>query len=127
MKKSILLIVALVGAVQILSAVPARPGKFTKTLPDGRKVTLELHGDEFRHWLTDASGQVVKEDGRGFIVPSSMAEVEVLLGGGTEVNRSRLERVEQSRRMMRRARAASAPVSYSFQGLWLGRHWSRNT
>ena len=102
MKKSILLIVALVGAVQILSAVPARPGKFTKTLPDGRKVTLELHGDEFRHWLTDASGQVVKEDGRGFIVPSSMAEVEVLLGGGTEVNRSRLERVEQSRRMMRR-------------------------
>ena len=60
MKKYILTVLALMGAVQILSAVPAMPGKYTRTLPDGRKVTLELHGDEIRHWMTDASGQVVK-------------------------------------------------------------------
>ena len=110
MKKIILFVWALMGAVQILSAVPALPGPFTRTLPDGRKITLQLHGDEFRHWMTDASGQVVKEDGRGFIVPSSMAETETLLGGGAEVNRTRTGRLESTRRMMRRAAPARASV-----------------
>ena len=114
MKKYILTVLALVGAVQILSAVPAKPGKFTRTLPDGRKVTLELHGDEFRHWMTDASGQVVKQDARGFIVPSSMAEVKVYLGGGETVNQERMERIEQSRRMMSRAAATRSGGALHF-------------
>ena len=99
----ILTMLALVCASQILSAVPARPGKFTRTLPDGRKVTLQLHGDEFRHWMTDESGRVVKEDKRGNLVPSSMAEVKVQMGGFSAVNRDRVARLEKTRRMMRKA------------------------
>ena len=110
MKRFILMIGVLAGAVQLLSAGPAQPGRFTKTLPDGRKVTLELHGDEFRHWMTDVSGQVVKEDTRGYIVPSSMAEVAVLMGGGEAVNQERLGRLEQSRRMMRRSAPGRGPA-----------------
>ena len=103
MKRMILTMLALVCASQILSAVPARPGKFTRTLPDGRKVTLQLHGDEFRHWMTDESGRVVKEDKRGNLVPSSMAEVKVQMGGFSAVNRDRVARLEKTRRMMRKA------------------------
>ena len=108
MKKYILLILALAGAVQILSAVPAMPGKFTRTLPDGRKVTLELHGDEFRHWLTDESGRVVKQNARGFIELSSMAEVTEMMGGAVQVNRMRKERLVKTRQMMHRAATAKA-------------------
>ena len=103
MKKSIAMILALVCAAQTLSAIPARPDKFTRTLPDGRKVTLQLHGDEFRHWMTDASGRVVKEDKNGNIVPSSMAEVKVHMGGGNAVNRDRMRRIDKMKRMMRKA------------------------
>ena len=44
MKKCISIVLALLCVAQTLMAVPARPGKFTKTLPDGRKVTVQLHG-----------------------------------------------------------------------------------
>ena len=103
MKKSIAMILALVCAAQTLSAIPARPDKFTRTLPNGRKVTLELHGDEFCHWMTDASGSVVREDAKGNIVPSSMAEVKVRMGGGNAVNQDRMKQIEKMKRMMRRA------------------------
>ena len=102
MKRCISIVLALLCAAQVLTAVPARPGKFTKTLPDGRKVTVQLHGDEFRHWMTDESGRVVREDSRGFLVPSSMAEVPVLMGGAEAVNRERMERIGKTRAMTRR-------------------------
>ena len=103
MKKCISIVLALLGAAQILSAIPAFPGKITKTLPDGRKVTVQLHGDEFRHWMTDESGRVVKQDARGYLVPSSMAEVTVQMGGSEAVNRTRMEWIPKTRNLSRRA------------------------
>lgn len=103
MKKTILTMMALVCAAQILSAIPARPDKFTRILPDGRRMTLQLHGDEFRHWMTDESGRIVREDRNGNIVPSSMAEVKVQMGGSNVVNRDRVRRLEKTKRMMRGA------------------------
>lgn len=103
MKKTIMTVMALVCAAQVLSAIPARPDKFTRILPDGRKITLQLHGDEFRHWMTDESGRVVREDRRGNIVPSSMAEAKVHMGGSAAVNRERMQRIEKMKRMMRNA------------------------
>ena len=102
MKKIVTMTLALVCAAQILSAIPAKPGKFTRTLPNGRTITLQLHGDEFRHWMTDESGQIVKEDKNGNIVPSSMAEVKVHMGGADAVNRDRMRRIESTKRMMRK-------------------------
>ena len=103
MKKTILTMMALVCAAQILSAIPARPDKFTRILPNGRKITLQLHGDEFRHWMTDESGRVVREDKNGNIVPSSIAEAKVHMGGAAAVNRDRMRRLDQTKRMMRSA------------------------
>lgn len=47
-------------------AVPARPGKFPYTQPDGSVILIERHGDEWGHWTTNAAGQVVEMDEDGF-------------------------------------------------------------
>ena len=53
-------------AVQAL-AVPAKPGVFSYTQPDGSIVKLELHGDEFLSWYTLAgTNQVVRLDTQGY-------------------------------------------------------------
>ena len=50
-------------------AIPARPGKFNHTQPDGSVIVLELHGDENFHWTTSANGEVVEEGDDGFYRP----------------------------------------------------------
>ena len=54
-----------------LSAVPARPGRFAFTQPDGSTVVLSRHGDEWGHWLTDAQGRTVVKGADGFYRPVS--------------------------------------------------------
>ena len=82
MRKYILLtLIAFLSGFQLLHAVPARPGLYTRTQPDGTKIVLRQHGDEFAHWLTDASGRVVREDADGFFRPVSEAEAEQLRRG----------------------------------------------
>ena len=67
MKKKLLLALALLLAgLQVLNAIPAYPGKIVYTQPDGKKIVLQRHGDEFCHWTTDAAGKVVKMDADGF-------------------------------------------------------------
>lgn len=110
MRKSILSILALLCAAWSLSAAPAMPGKFTRVLPDGSRVTLELHGDEFRHWLTDESGRVVRFDSRGYMVPSSVEETAVSMGGGEEVNRIRMQQLEKTKRLLRRSAPTRSAV-----------------
>ena len=57
MKKQILLLLAaLVCGVRTLLAVPAYPGRIVYTQPDGTKIVLERHGDEFGHWTTEPQG-----------------------------------------------------------------------
>ena len=57
---------ALLLGSQILLAIPARPGRIVHTQPDGSKIVLILHGDEFGHWTTDASGRLLRQDADGF-------------------------------------------------------------
>ena len=67
MKKQILLLLAaLVCGVRTLLAVPAYPGRIVYTQPDGTKIVLERHGDEFGHWTTDAAGRTIRLHADGF-------------------------------------------------------------
>ena len=67
MRKHIALaLIALLAGFQLMNAVPARPGKFTVTQPDGTKLLVQLHGDEFAHWMTDLQGNVIRQDEDGF-------------------------------------------------------------
>ena len=72
MKRLIAVAAALFAVAISVFAVPAKPGKFKYTQPDGTVVMLERHGDEFFHWVSDESGQVVVRDSRGFIVPGRL-------------------------------------------------------
>ena len=75
-KKLILAIVALLAGYQFMSATPARPGKFVHTQPDGTKIVLQRHGDEFAHWTTDGTGRLVVESPDGFYQPATGISVE---------------------------------------------------
>lgn len=65
-KYIVFVIVAFLCVLLPASARPARPGKFTVTQPDGTRIELERHGDEWCHWLTDASGRMVRQGEDGF-------------------------------------------------------------
>ena len=82
MRKSIVLaLIALLAGFQLMNAMPARPGAFTVTQPDGTKLVVRLHGDEFGHWMTDVQGHVIRQDEDGFYRRVSAQEAEQLRSG----------------------------------------------
>lgn len=87
MKRLIAVALLAISVASNLNAVPAKPGKFKYTQPDGTVIVLERHGDEFCHWIADESGQVMVKDSRGFFVPG-------------EIDRSALETGRSRRRLM---------------------------
>lgn len=73
MKKLIFSILALGFLTVNAHAVPAWRGVFKHRQPDGSVIELQRHGDEFFHWTTDAKGQVMRLDERGFYRPSALS------------------------------------------------------
>ena len=106
MKKILASVALLVGALHILSAVPAYPGKIRVTQPDGSVITVRLHGDEWFHYITDESGQVVARDADGFYRPAS------------KPTREQFREAAEMRRSANRARQSMAKAS----SLTLGTH-----
>ena len=49
-------------------AVPAKPGGRVLTQPDGSRLTVFAHGDEFHHYFTDAEGNLLLENAEGLLV-----------------------------------------------------------
>lgn len=66
MKRFIISIFAVCLFATSLSAVPARPGKMTVRQPDGSRIEIYKHGDEFGHWITDTRGRVLIKEEDGF-------------------------------------------------------------
>ncbi len=48
-----------------LYAVPAKPGRRIITQPDGTKITVFAHGDEFHHYYTDADNNILVRNTEG--------------------------------------------------------------
>lgn len=72
MKKILVSLAALLLSLSAL-AIPAKPGVFTYTQPDGSVVRLERHGDEFYSWTTLAgTTQAVELDADGFWRPVTL-------------------------------------------------------
>lgn len=70
---TLLLTSLLLAGSASLMAMPALPGTFRYTQPDGTTLLLERHGDEFLHWTTLAgTSEVVALDEDGFYRPSSI-------------------------------------------------------
>ena len=83
-------------------AVPAKPGPFPYTQPDGSVVMLERHGDEFLNWTTlYGSGQIVDLDANGFWRPSQISPAR------REAARQRRMAANEQRSSLRLARSRS--------------------
>ncbi|MBQ7269387.1 MAG: M6 family metalloprotease domain-containing protein [Bacteroidales bacterium] len=88
---------ALCLAAPLLTAIPARPGKFTYTQPDGTTIELRRLGDEYMHITVDAAGNTVRMESDGFYRP-------VLHDYDVMRRRARAKRTEAGRN---RAKAAA--------------------
>lgn len=75
---------------------PKTPIQYTQ--PDGTVITLQMHGDEFHHWVT-SGGRVVQMDADGFYRPCATA---------ASVTPDMLERRRQAAALWEKARAGSA-------------------
>lgn len=105
MKKILASLVLLTGFCCIAMAVPARPGTFKYTQPDGSVIELQRHGDEFFNWTTDMSGQVVALGEDGFYHPSTIDFNEA-----TEAQHARHQTNEQRRRSLAIGRRSQMTV-----------------
>ena len=72
MKKILVSILVAVLSIPFVWAVPADSTPFRYVQPDGTVIVLQKHGDEYFHWTTDASGQVVEKNADGFYRPASV-------------------------------------------------------
>ena len=84
-------------------AVPAWRGLVSYTQPDGSVVKVRLHGDEFCHWVTDASGQLLEKDEDGYYRPADNARLQARRTAG----RMRRAAANAARRGPARAGVAS--------------------
>ena len=73
--RKLIAILAALCCFTIAQAVPARPGLIRYTQPDGSTIMIRVHGDEFCHWVTDASGKVLEMDADGYYRPASSASL----------------------------------------------------
>ena len=100
MKKNIILIFVLLFSSLSLLAGPAYPGKITYTQPDGSKINIYLHGDEWGHWATDDAGNILEQDADGYWRIS------------TRLTRTALESL-QEQAAQKRAAAAQVRAEYA--------------
>ncbi|MBO4341393.1 MAG: M6 family metalloprotease domain-containing protein [Bacteroidales bacterium] len=93
MKKALLSAALLLVAVAAF-AIPAKRGGFRYVQPDGTEIMLEKHGDEFFHWTTDMSGNVMVKDAGGFYRVGSLDMESMEIGRNMRrVMRERTQRV----------------------------------
>ena len=105
MRKHILFaLIALLAGFQLLNAIPAYPGKIEYVQPDGTKIVLRQHGDEFAHWTTDAAGRLVTLSTDGYYRPAQGITV-------AEIVRQGRERRAAARQLRAARRASSSPIA----------------
>ena len=110
MTSKLRILLSVIAAMVLLStmptqAVPARRGPITMLQPDGKNITVLLHGDEWCHWTTDLGGNLLVTDERGFLHIANATELAAwetekaqLLQRRAQVNAARHERLRYNRR-----------------------------
>ena len=96
MRRTLVITVSLILSVAA-SAVPARRGFHPYTQPDGSTLMVCLRGDEFCHWLEDASGKVLEKAADGFLRPT----------GRSPMSSGRVTLINQRRSVARASASAS--------------------
>ncbi len=102
MKKIASILILLACSLSLL-AVPAKPGFFRYTQPDGSTILIQQHGDEWAHWTTNQAGQVVRMDADGFY--------RVVEGATPEMAAQAASIRRKARMQMASARRAKDPIA----------------
>ena len=66
MKRFLMMALVVLTGCSLAWGIPAKPGKVKITQPDGTQLTIELHGDEYRHFTTTGDGYTVVKANDGF-------------------------------------------------------------
>lgn len=79
MKKNIVLTFCLltIAAITVMAG-PAFPGRILYTQPDGTQIGIHLYGDEYGHWVTDDTGNVLEQDEEGYWKPAGLKSSSIL-------------------------------------------------
>ena len=71
MKKIVSILLSLMAGT-LLFAGPADPSPHDYIQPDGSVVRYYMHGDEYLHWMTDASGACIEIGEDGYVHPAQV-------------------------------------------------------
>ena len=100
MKRILATLALLLGALHILSAIPAYRGPITVTQPDGSTLVIRVHGDEWFNYVTDENGNTIARGEDGFFHP---------VDPPTAAQRAEAARMRRAASQMRAAAVAQAP------------------
>ena len=78
--KKIFLFIATIFYCTLSYSVPVDPTPFEYTQPDGSKLTLQGHGDEYYTW-TEAGGHILIKNDKGFYEYATIADNEIVASG----------------------------------------------
>ena len=82
MKRLILSLFVALCCCSVAFAIPAYRGLIKYTQPDGSVIMIRMHGDEFCHWVTDDSGNVIELDDEGYYRPASASQLRARRAAG---------------------------------------------
>ena len=88
------MILAALCCFTLAQAVPARPGLIRHTQPDGSVIMIRMNGDEYCHWVTDASGNVLEMDSDGYYRPATQAQIDARRAAG-RIRRAAADKVRR--------------------------------
>ncbi len=78
MRKFITIAAAILCLSQVIVAVPAKRGLIQRVQPDGSTIMVQVHGDEWFHYVTDEKGNILEENESGYMVRSSATTIAAL-------------------------------------------------
>ena len=81
MKKVIFLILTTIFTIQLAYGEPVNPAPFEYTQPDGTKITLQAHGDEYGSWLETEDNTIVVMNDNGYVEYATIID-GVVAGSG---------------------------------------------
>lgn len=92
--------IALLCISLVCQAVPAKPGNIVKIQPDGSRIVIRIHGDEYYHWISDAKGKPLTMNSEGYYVAGEKPVMEQeAMNNRNMVNAARVERALADRSM----------------------------
>ena len=110
MKRLLILITTMLITATSGRAVPAKPGANTVRQPDGSMLSVELHGDEYRHYTTTTDGYTVVRNAQGYWVYAALQQRQLVPTAHVAHSADRRSDTEQ-RYLSTIARHQAPPIS----------------